>query len=863
MSEAAGPSEDSNLHDPESQRDGTAPLKDDAETTLDSAALADSESNRENANSKFVGHYRLLRKLGEGGMGQVWLAEQTAPVHRQVALKLVKAGLYGERVLQRFFAERQSLAIMNHPSIAKIFDAGTTPDGQPYFVMEYVPGLPITTYCDQKRLTIRERLELFRKACQGVQHAHQKAIMHRDLKPANILVVEIDGKPTPRIIDFGLAKEVVPPAPGETLFTQMGAFLGTPGYMSPEQADPTVEDVDTRTDVYSLGVILYELLTGSLPLDPKDWRSKPFDKVLRQLREEDPIRPSTKVSGNRQTSSAVAEKRQADVQHLVGSLRGDLDWITMKAIERDRTRRYGTPSELAADIERYLHDQPVEARPASLAYRTKKYIQRHKFGVAAISAVALLLIAFAAFQAIQLRRVTRERDRADRITKFMTGMFKVPDPSEAKGNSVTAREILDKASKDIDKGLEQDPTIRAELSYAMASTYLGLGLYGRAQVLLERALEIQQRELGPNDPKTMETMNALGWVVLEQGHFAEAEKMQRQVLETDRRVFGLNDKKTIAAMNDLGWTLDLEGRFAEADKLQRECLMLARRNNGPQDRTTLVAMENLSNTLTAENSNAEAEALFRQILDIRRRALGPDHPDTLRTMTALATTLESEGHHAEAEKLLRETVDIERRVLGPEHSSTLASLNSLAQTISAQGRYAEAETLQRQVLDAQRRTLGPEHPDTLVSMTELGGILRSEGRFSEAIKIQSEAVDIRRRVEGPASANTIWSLQMLALTLSHGNQYPEAQKLFRETIDTLSKTEGQPGLSDAWYTFGCAAALAGHRDEAFQYLQQAIEHGYNNPETMLTDDDLKSLRDDARFAPLVASARQRAGTKTP
>jgi eukaryotic-like serine/threonine-protein kinase len=352
----------------------------------------------------FAQRFQLIRRLGEGGMGQVWLAEQTAPVRRPVALKLIKAGMYDETVVQRFQAERQSLAIMDHPAIAKVFDAGITPQGQPYFVMEYVPGLPITEYCDLHKLKIRERLELFIHACEGVQHAHQKAIIHRDLKPANILVIEVDGEPVPRIIDFGLAKSTSTHLTDETLHTRFGLVLGTPGYMSPEQVDPNIRDVDTRTDVYSLGVVLYVLLTGMQPFEMKGRQRPPLEEWLRQLREEEPRRPSSKVGADRETSAQNAAARSTDQKQLVSLLRGDLDWIAMKVLERDRERRYGTPAELAADLRRCLNDEPVVARPASFAYQLGKLIRRHRIATVVAAMMTALAVAASGAGLIAVRK---------------------------------------------------------------------------------------------------------------------------------------------------------------------------------------------------------------------------------------------------------------------------------------------------------------------------------------------------------------------------------------------------------------------------------------------------------------------------
>ena len=751
--------------------DTAVPTLGDAEASLGSAPAVEPTAKRDLAS---IGPYRLVKKLGEGGMGQVWLAEQTAPLRRQVALKLIKIGMYDDSVLQRFQSERQSLAIMEHPWIAKVFDAGATADGQPYFVMEYVPGVPITDYCDRKRMKIRERLELFIKVCEGVQHAHQKAIMHRDLKPANILVVEVDGKPVPRIIDFGLAKAATPQLDGQTLFTQVGGWVGTPGYMSPEQADPSVADVDTRTDVYSLGAVLYVLLTGFLPFETKDWRKQRLDEFLRRLREEDPPRPSTKVGMEKESSKTTAEVRGAEPKHLVSLLHGDLDWITMKAIEKDRARRYGAPSELAADIDRYLNHEPVVARPASTSYRLQKYVRRHRIGVAAAGALAFLLAGFAVVQAMQLQRTTRERDRANRITDFMTSMFKVSDPSEARGSSITAREILDKASKDIGPGLAKDPELQAQMMDVMGNVYKGLGVYSQAHTLLARAVDIRRRVLGSDHPDTLHSIDNLAWVLRQEGHLAEAEKLEQETLDIERRVLGPEHRDTAHSMNALAGILYSEGRFPEAEKLLREALEIYRRVLGPEHRETLNVMDNLATTFQKEGRYPEAEKLHRETLEISHRILGPDHPDTLATMHTLALTLREEGHNAEAERLFRETLDIQRRVLGSDHPDTLDSIELLAMVLAREGRYGEAETL------------------------------------------------------------------------------------YDEAVQRASKAQAKGLLGLAWYNFACGAAVAGHRDEALEYLRRAVDLGSEYALDMDTDNDLKSVHGDPRFTALVAHAKERA-----
>ncbi len=774
-----------------------------------------------------IGPYRLLQLLGEGGMGEVWLAEQKTPIHRTVALKLIKAGMDTKAVVARFESERQALALMDHPSIARVFDAGSTPEGRPYFVMEYVPGLPITEYCDKHKLSIKERLELFIQVCEGVQHAHQKAIIHRDLKPSNVLVVEQDNKPVPKIIDFGLAKATAQRLTDKTMFTELGVMMGTPEYMSPEQADQREQNIDTRTDVYSLGVILYQLLVGALPFDAKAMRAAGFEEILRKIREEEPPKPSTKIRSMGDASAASAENRMEEPRSLAQHLRGELDWITMKALEKDRTRRYGAASELAADISRYLHNDPVAAGPATAGYRVKKYAVRHRIALGAAAGLVFLLAGFAVVQAVELHRIKQERNRADRerdrathVTDFMTNMFKVSDPSEGRGNSITAREILDKASKDIENGLAMDPETQAQMMEVMGVVYENLGLYPRAQSLLQQSMGIRQRVLGPNHPDALRSMDGMAGALWYEGHYPEAEKLYRETLDIQRRVLGPEHPDTLNSATGLAAALCSEGHFAEAEKLDRETLDTYRRVLGPEHRDTLGSMRNLAGDLVYEGRYADAAKLDRETLDIQRRVLGPEHPDTLGSMGNVAAVLEDEGHYAEAEKLARERLEIERRVLGPEHPDTLESMNNLASVLASEGHYAAAEKLHRETLDIRRRVLGPEHPDTLKSMNNLASVLGTEGHHADAEKLHRETLDIRRRVLGPES----------------------------------------PDAASSMYNLGCVEALEGRRDEALSSLRDAVDHGLR-PSTDLwleKDPDLKSLHGDPRFDALVAHAKERA-----
>jgi len=701
-----------------------------------------------------IGRYRVLRLLGEGGMGVVYEAEQEQP-RRPVALKVIKPGLASTELLRRFAQESQVLARLQHPGIAQIYEAGTADTGfgpQPYFAMELVRGHSLLEYAEEHRLNTRQRLELMVKICEAVEHAHQRGLIHRDLKPGNILVDETG---QPKILDFGVARVTDSDAQA-TRQTDLGQLVGTLAYMSPEQvlADPL--ELDMRSDVYALGVILYELLAGRLPYN----LSRLPHEAVRTIQEQDPTALSSVSRG----------------------YRGDIETIAAKALEKDKTRRYASAAALATDIRHYLKDEPIAARPPSVSYQVQKFARRHKALVAGVAAVFVVLavgIVASTWEATRARRAERiaaavndflQNDLlAQASASVQSGPATKPDPD------LKVRTALDRAAVRITRKFDRQPEVEAAIRDTMGQTYLDLGLYPEAQTQWERALELQRRVLGAQNPETLKTINLLGRTAFLQAKYPEAEGLNGQALKIQRRVLGPEHPQTLSSMHNLANVYSLQGKYAQAEALYSQTLEIRRRVLGPEHPDTVLSMRNLANNYYKQGKYAQAEALYSQTLEIQRRVLGPEHPITLISMHNLAVVYYNQDKYRQAEALYSQTLEIQRRLLGPQHPDTLRSMNNLGRAYTLQGKYAQAEALSSQTLEIQRRVLGPEHSETLSSMNTLALVYQSEGKYAQAEALYSQTLEMQRRVLGTEDAYTLTTLQDFAYMYQRQGKYGLAE----------------------------------------------------------------------------------------
>jgi serine/threonine protein kinase len=788
-----------------------------------------------------IGRYELLELIGEGGFGHVFMAEQREPVVRRVALKIIRPGMDSRVVVARFEAERQALAMMDHPGIATVLDGGETESGRPYFAMELVKGVPITTFCDREKMAVPDRLALFRDVCGAVQHAHQKGVIHRDLKPTNVLVSERDGRAQAKIIDFGIAKATFGRLTDRTLFTEFRQFIGTPEYMSPEQTLGTGADVDTRSDIYSLGVVLYELLTGTTPLDRESLRSASLGDMQRLIRETETPRPSTRLS-TMGARSDVAAHRRTEPGRLGLLLRGDLDWIVLKALEKDRERRYETAGALAEDVRRFLEDEPVSATPPSVPYRVRKFVRRHRGAVLGGSLVGVALVLGVIGTSAGLVSSIKEKNRATEVKGFLASMLDSVKPGVAHGeDTALMRRVLDEAAARLNSGEVTDPLIEAELRQTIGVVYDQIGESGAAEPMLRRATELRAGVLGAHDPDTLGPQVDLGGVLLRLGRAAESEKTLRAALAGLRSALGDRHTSTLDALNSLGVTLEKQGRYADAAACFREALDGLTEVAGPEEGTTVAATYNLGFALWSLGRYPEAEPYMRRALEVRRRTLGDDSPATLTTMSALAGLLGATARPKEAEQLLLEALAASRRIFPPDHPDTLAIVNNLGGLLTETGRAAEAEPYLREALDGLRRRFGNDHSNTLNAIANMAAPLQASGRLDEAEAMHREAIEgMRRSPEmGPEHPRTLLALITFGTFLRDRKKLDEAEPVAREAYDGCTRVldPGHPWRLAATHCLGLVLRSRGKLDEAEPLLREALVGrrkalGPNHPRTL-------------------------------
>lgn len=786
-----------------------------------------------------VGHYRVEAKLGEGGMSTVYLALRADDAYQQkVALKVLGYGADRSDLSARFRAERQILASLDHPGIARLLDGGTTDDGRPYLVMEYIEGEPLDRYCDRHRLGVDARIDLFRQVCVAVQYAHQNLVVHRDIKPSNILV---SAEGVPRLLDFGIAKLLEgAELPGPIEATTTGQRLMTPQYASPEQVEGGA--ITTATDVYSLGVLLYVLLTGHLPYGVPGTGP---DALQRAAVEQDPERPSTAVgrptrernaqpsertTGEGPNPEALSGARGLRPQQLRRKLRGDLDNIVLMALRKEPSRRYASVVLLSDDLRRYRSHLPVAAQPDTLRYRARKFVGRHKAGVGAAAAGLAMIVGLAATMTVQAVRLAHqrdeirtERDKALEVRGFLEEVFAGSDPGEARGATVTARELLDKGAARVMSKLRDQPETQAALALAIGKVYVSLGLNDRALPLLQQSLAERQRRYGDSHLDVADSLLALSVLDQNRGDFAAAEASQRRALAIQRRQLGDEDRRVGDTLTDLSVTLLALARYPEAEAVVREALAIHRNASGGED-AVAYDLNNLGSVLRRSGRLADAEAVYREALAAARAVFGPAHPQLTRTINNLAVVLKDQGDLAGAEPLLREALAMSRRLYGEEHPDVALQLSNLASLLGARGDDKEWIALARQALEMRRKLFGPDHEQVATSLGNLGEALEQKGDLAEARALHEEALRIQRKVFGDTHPRCAVALTNLAeLSLAEGD-LARAEVLAREGLEVRRKAlrPDHPDLGTSMVTLGAIRSAALPGEEAEGLLRQGL-----------------------------------------
>jgi serine/threonine protein kinase len=803
-----------------------------------------------------IGSYKLLQKLGEGGMGTVFLAEQTEPVRRSVALKIIKAGMDSRQVLARFDAERQALALMDHPNIARVLDAGTTDSGRPFFVMELVKGIPITRYCDQECLSPRDRLALFLPVCQAVQHAHQKGIIHRDLKPSNVLVALYDGRPVPKVIDFGLAKATGQKLTEQTLFTEIGTIVGTLEYMAPEQAELNNLDIDTRADIYALGVLLYELLTGTPPFTRQQLLGTAFTEMIRIIREVEPPRPSLRLSSAADLP-ATAARRKLEPKKLAQFLRGDLDWIVMKCLAKERGRRYETSNGLAMDLQRFLADEPVLARPPSAGYRLRKFVRRHRGAVLAAAFVLLALLAGVVGTSVGLAQARRAQAEAQqqarkaeqaaaaerKANELLESLFTGLNPWTNRFNEPDVYSHLIAQLNDAVARLDRDPPeplTLARLQDALGWAFSGLGETNRAVAQLERSFQTRTDLLGDAHPDTLQSLAHLGTVYRSAGRFDKAVPLLEKALAGRRLVLGPDHADTLRSMTDLADVYRVLARFDPALDLLERVVAKQRDTLGEDDPDTLSTLSALGSLYRDAGRHKEALALLRKALDRREKVLGPKHPNTLYSMYNLASAYLADGQRQLAVEWFERAWKEHQRLLGDDHPRTLFCATGLADAYRGDKQTRRAIELLEKTLEKQKEKPGPNHIDTLRTMNALAAAYREDKQFGRAIGLFEQALEKRRKLyaDYPATFNT---MQSLAQAYRDAGKLAPAAALLAETLRKRKAMFGDdyPGTLETMHHLALTHRLDRRLDKAVPLFEQALAGrtrvlGPEHPNTLAT-----------------------------
>jgi len=809
--------------------------------------------------------YRLVRIIGDGGMGEVWEAEQEQPIQRRVALKLVRWGMDTESVVRRFESERQSLALMEHPAIAKVYDAGSTEQGRPYFAMEMVEGIPITDYCDKHQLSVDRRLELFAEVCRGVQHAHQKGVIHRDLKPANILVTESEGRPLPKIIDFGIAKAIEQRLTEESVFTEVGQWIGTPEYMSPEQAAISNQDIDTRTDVYSLGVILYELLVGAQPLGGGELRSAGFDEMRRKIREEEPLRPSTRARSSDPTETTIASDRRTSSIGLARALEGDLDWITMRALEKDRDRRYGSPLDLLADIDRHLKDEPVMAGPPSGIYRVRKFVRRHRVGVLAASFCVVALVVGLGLATVGfLRAKSSERvaiaqaESARRVSGVLEEIFNVMNPGSQAGQVVAARDVLQHGADRIVHSLHDQPVVRARLMATIGRVGINLGYFEMSEPLLTNALAVQREFLGSDHPEVGDTLFTIGWSAFWQGDLARSLDCFEEAARILEKTANPTDSLPLTARTAAGFLMSLVGDIEGARKALDEALEASEATFGPDSAAVSDVLLFSGNLHFDAGRYEEAGREWERAVAIRRAVFGVEHQQYAFAISDQARYLRVKGQLEESRRLFDSAIEIFERTYGPDHPALASTLASQGTTLRNMENYDGAIQHYERAASILRKLFGPNHTRLSWINRGLAGVYLRKDEFTEAIAIARESLRISEAAYGNGHIECARSHSLIGYVEYKLERYPESRKSYETSLAIRQEVlpKNHRGFITVYYNLACIFALEGDKDRALEMLQLSLDAGFANP-LIFDDPDLESLHGNPEFEEMAREVRRR------